>query len=631
MIVLSRADLHNRTASNILLQARQNRDVVFAADAPAALAATKAGTDFTVLEDWVDLKTIGQVVRSAAWCQTNWFDAARPLFTVEGLCWPELDHVAMREFWQEVLMAEVLAKAFLARGCQELVIFGSRLNSPAIGVETNDTRNAFWKALLGKKVVLHHRISFLDLSWLKTLFSKTLKRIGTFAVSRKEAPPAPLPKNPVVLILGHLEALRFRHVVRELQKQFPSQVAVIMGGAEKTLEQEMASIMEFPVTSGAPWPVGSEVTGFLARLPPWLAGREGYSLAKRFLPGLRHVKDKSNGQPWERALRYLDFHFQYYCRYRWPVLHSKTYRYWSALWERFKPKAVMISAFWSTYHLAAILAAKRLGIPTFLLGHGAVALLESSLRSLFVVDHILYETPIQERMYRKAGAPIDRLAHAQGLIAPNEYPSRPLETSVLPPGRYLILVLLEPTSVSGSLIPLIMLKAQMEALRALGNVPVHLKNKVQVLFKVHPYTQDLEVIAATDSRLSAQVLPPDTDLHSVLRVTWLVVATNYTGSALMHVVHTGKPLIHFLTDKTQFDRHFGRLKLFLEAGDIVQTDRELWETVERLLENPATYEHAALRTREFCRIHLGRNVTSPTIGEAVLHCLKTRDSAAFGA
>jgi hypothetical protein len=619
ILCLAGSDLDPAAAKHALIRAHRDGYTIFAMDSAAVEAAVKGGVPYTVLEDWVDAGTIGRVFEVADSCRTNWFEAGREWFTVEGVCWPELDHVVMREFWQDVIMAEALAEVFSARGCGELAVFGSRLPAPAIGGETRDVRNAVFKALLPGKVAIRHRGALLDREWLQSVCSKVVQRVSTRSAPKPLRDDPPIPDKSVVLVIGHLEAFRFRHVVEQLREAFPGRIGVVMGGPVQAMADEMAAVMGLSVATGAPWPVSSVVTSLLARLPPWFSGKSAYRLARRFLTGLRRTSAASAARPWEGALHRLRFHFEYYCRYRWPVFHSKTYAYWRDLWKRIRPEAVIISGFWSTYHLAAVLSAKSEGIPTMVIPHGAVGLLEGSLRTLFVMDHVLYETATQQRMYCAAEAPQECLIECRGLIADNEYAMTPLAARA-PGEKRLVLVLLEPTFGHTALIPHILLKAQIEALSALGDPPRHLKDELDVRFKVHPYYPDMEIIAAAGERLADRVLPTDTDLRSVLDDAWLVIAANYGGSALMHVMRTGQPVIQFITDDTREGRFPAFSDLFREGCERVRTRDELWDAVTRLLTDPEAYREASARTARFCREHAECR-DAPGIAEVVRRCV----------
>ncbi len=114
--------------------------------------------------------------------------------------------------------------------------------------------------------------------------------------------------------------------------------------------------------------------------------------------------------------------------------------------------------------------------------------------------------------------------------------------------KWRVLALLDTTGVGPNLVPLISLQAQLNALKVLAAAPADLTERLDLYIKVHPFYQDLEIVAAAGKDLLKRVLPPKADLHELISEASLVVAVNYVGSALVHVLRAGRPLLYLLTE-----------------------------------------------------------------------------------
>ncbi len=609
------SDLDPTTGREFLRKFSQKGYTVLALDSDAMATAVRAGLDYTLLEDWLGPERILRAIDDAALCEIGWYQPAREEFTVDGICWPEFDHVAMMWFWQNVMLAEAFAKAFIGSDGQELKIFGNRFRHAAVFTDPSDVCNAVWKKELGTKVVELKRGRPFPENLLRQIRENAFRRIrgllGGSAASAQDTVSDFL-EGSIVFVLGQLEARRFGHIAVDLLKRFPAKVAAVLGGPYQEAAQEMTFILGVPVASGASWPLSPRWAFF----PNLLLSAAGSSLEKRFRHAYQLAVEASHDKPWDKALRHLRFHFKYYFGHRWPVLHSTTFAFWSNLWSQYRPRAVVVTNVWSSYYLSACVAAKRLGIPTVLAAHGGVQLLPPGIENLFAMDHVLYESNLQRSIYSDAGVSDTKLTPCRGLIAANEY-----ETQKFSPwsanNKWRVLILLDTTGVGPNLVPLISLRAQLDALKILEALPADLTEKLDMYIKVHPFYQDLEILAAAGKDLLKKVLPPKADLHELISEAALVVAVNYVGSALVHVLRAGLPLLYLLTEHEPMlkrpDRSFD---FFIEAATVVRTADQFWTAVRDFFSDDAATERMCIKSQVFARHHLDSS-GAPEIGEAL--------------
>ena len=617
------SDLDPSAGSDFLQRSCREGYALLALDSDAMAAATQAGLNYTLMDDWVKADKILRAVEDAAACETGWYEPARDEFTVDGICWPEIDHVAMMWFWQNAMMAEEFGKAFVDRRDRELKVFGHRLPRPAVFTDPSDVCNVFWKKELPGKTVEVHRSWRLPKGIVQEFRRKASRRIRGL-VGRSVAPKPDQDliflEGSVVLVLGQLEARRFAHVVTDMRRHLPEKAAAVLGGPYKEAADEMAAILGIPAATGATWPLS----------PRWLMVESLFSrtdtaaIEDRFWRGYDIALLESPGTLWEKALHSLKFHFKYYLGHRWPILHTKSFEFWLSLWSMHRPKAVIVTNAWTSYYLSACLAAKRLGIPTFLAAHGGVQLLPPNLGKLFVMDHVLYEGRLQRSTYTRTGLAADKLTECRGLIAENEYEQKKFNPWSSD-NKWRLLALLETTGVGPNLVPLISLSAQLQALRILASPPADLNNRLDLALKVHPYYSDLGMIAAAGEDLIKKLLPTASDLHGLIDQSHLVVAVNYVGSALVHAFRAGRPVIYLLTENESMqkrrDRHFN---LFTDGTTTVQTADQFWTAVREYFTDAEAAERMSFKAKEFTRRNLDSNKTAG-VGEVLSQFFPTSE------
>ncbi len=588
-----------RNAARILRSCPEEGCTVLALDVAAVGTAIASGVPFTVLDDWLSVEDLLRAKISAAHAEREWFATARAEFTADGICWPDLDHHALYYFWRDVLLAEAFAITCASRNVGLLRFWHGHAGEPALYYNPADICGSLWKGLLSTRVELRRVNSSNAMLRGARRLRQPLRHLAHRALCRpfsrclrSGATQVALPAAGVVFALNEGEVHRFSPAIRELAATHPGMVSLaLLSGNEKSAGT-IAAALAVPVAPGPP-----------ATAPP-------RHLARQFLDGYAKVRRNSSGQPWEAALEHLASTFVSSCTRRWPTL-ALSLGHWVGLWRRTRPAVVVVSTLPDGESQLPAAAAKRCGVPSYAVPHGAGI---TRTYDQIAADRVLYDWRIHSRIYRLSGTPEDRMIPCRDLIASEEYPMRNL---VLPaattPARALVLT--NPVGFPMHLAPSITMSAQRDALRTAASPPPRLRSLLSLAIKTHPHWPDRELFAAIDIAPNVQLLAPDVSLEDALRQTDFVIALNYCGGALIHAARAHKPIVFFWTDPL-----FGRTEpyryadLYLAAGTVTRTPEELWEAARALVEDPLARNAALGRVGAFTRGNLiGEGY--PTLGE----------------
>ena len=612
------SDLDPVTGPEFLLKSNREGYALLALDSGAMAAATAVGLDYTLMEDWLSPETILRAIEDAALCETGWYEPARDEFTVEGICWPELDLLAMHWFWRTAMIAQAASREFRRRRIDELRFFGPRFARPAALTERSEVWNALWKEEFRERAVELTSRERRETPLRKELLSRAATRLRSLVGNTAGHPSGAeqvVREGSIILMLAQLDTHRTLPLVEDLSRHFPGRVAGVAGGPYRTVAQDMSRQLNIPVAPGAPTPLSPQVP--LA--PLWMRKTIDSGLQAKFLAGCRSALERSAGQVWERILRVDRFHFNYYCKHRWPFLHKMTFPFWLQLWGAVKPALILVSNI-NAYYQSACVAAQQLGIPTALIPHGGVQGFPRSLTKLLLTDYVLYEGEHQRRTFEKAGASPSRLIGCRAILGKDEYPTRTLRLTPAQT-KLRVVALLNPIADGQNLIPLITARAQLEALRVLAAAPPDIEKKVDICLKVHPSYNDLGIITAASEDLPDKALPPESDLEQLLEETDLFVAVNYMGSALVPVLLAGKPCIYLLTEsQVMLARPDWNLTLLMEGTTLVRNGHDLWHTIRAFDSDPDVKFKMELKSRQYSEKYLDTS-RLPTMPELIKELL----------
>ena len=603
------SDLARTDSERFLRKARRMGYELVALDSSALALARSADVPYSLVEDYLDPAILASVVRDADEARRKWFEPARDLFTVDGVCWPELDQLTVYAAWQNALLALRWADKMSRDGVREFRFF--RHFSPRFQVqwERSDIAAVLWEQALPG-------IARPKLSFEAFRPASLLSGAGRAAhrILRRREPPTsvgngePIETGSIFVLMAELEALRFSEIVVGLHERFPGKVAVAVAKPYPEVPDEIRWKSLVPIVYGPLAPPESWEAWNLWKL----TARNKFRLGERFVQGYEKAISAAGGTPWEKALPAMRFQFEYCARLRWPWLCERTYGFWRSLWDRVRPAAVLCSSLEDATILTPVAAAKRLGIRTCSLPHGGIHLCHGRP----IVDYAFCGNSPQRRLYEDLSVPASRLIASRDLVAPSEYRSARQET--LAENRKLrLLALTDTTDLGANLMKWLSLSSQFIALNALASPPREMADKVELVVKVHPRYSDLDIISAVSPKLLARVLPPDSDLHTAVGECDLVVAVNYWGSALIHVLMAGKPVVYLLTESDPLVHKVRSLfGLFQDGTTVVRTPEEFWSLIHAFMTDPAVAASMCEKSRSFAEAQLDYS-RFPGVAEAV--------------
>lgn len=574
-------------------------------DASALAETVRASLAHTLVDDWLEPQARADARRLAYRWERSWFSSAREDFSTGGVCWPDLDRHAMWWFWQEVAFAEKLGKAFAAKGVVRLRFSERRKRRPGLYYYSADVFSAYWNSLLTElgidcEVTTQATSIAFSLSFARRVWRQMRRLARRFlGTARNFSPAQPRDlEGKIVIALNAGESHRFAAIIQELVREFPGQVAGAILNASVEEAQRVAAEHGIPVAIG-PTYVASD-----ARI-------QGH-----FMEALEKARETAGSQPFAKPLRILDFHFEYFCRQRWPGL-AAALQHWVDLWRHARPRAIVVSSLYDAESQLPAEAARSLGLPTFSIPHGAVGVWDDLIRA----ESLLYSIEPQRQGWYMAGISQERLIGCRGTVTKAEYPVVPGQHIAETEACCSILVLSNPvTSCTRRLLPGASIAEQIEGIRALVNPPADLAGQIKVCFKTHPGYPEVEIFEASSSDARTHLLPPNADLHTALQGADLVVALNYDGSALVHAVLAGKPIVFcWLDAHIGYNGHFNSSEHWLEAGEVVRGAPELWDTIRCLLDDAVYAGRLCSKARGYADKYLD-DTRYPSMADIMRDC-----------
>lgn len=597
LIAMFGADMEEKNGE-AFLQAKKQGYGILALDARAIGIAADSGVNYTLIDDWVGSTSMLRAKKKAMKCEREWFRAVKDIVTSEGVCWPEFDHHAMHWFWLDAMLAFELASALRKWGVREVSFLRHSPRRPMVYYSASDVYSTVLEVELDgvacphetsrkgspnhPKPLMTHVLSFMGRgrNVLKTARRLAYEKAATGKSDDLHLLPQSAQaglKDKIVLVFNPSEFHRFTPIVSHLRGALPGKIAGVITTPDRNLAERFAAEWSVDVFCS---PSASLVDTI---------GK------KQFQEGYQKACEASVGEPWQRPLRDLEFHFDYYATIRWPDLVSKL-RAWSELWRVSCPKAVLVSSLQDSESQLPAEAANRLGISSYSIPHGAGT---TRCWDQVAAENILYSFLTQKTVLERSGIASRRLVPCSGVLVENEYSMNPTNVRGRPEA-WRVLGLTNPIGFGGCITPAISPSAQLLALRALDSPPSDIANRLLLTIKVHPKYQDVEMIRAAGRSLGKKVLPPNSDLKTLLQRVDLVVAVNYCGSAVVHTLRAGMPIVYFWTDSLIGLREpYTYADLFLPGGNIARDPERLWGIVREFFTSHGFAERMRCKARRF--------------------------------
>ncbi len=377
---------------------------------------------FMVITDWLDTKTMIEIQDIANNCQHNWFKPIHQEFTSSGICWPEFDHHAMKEFWLDAICSLKLADAFRGSNLEEIMIIKENNPTPTLFYEGCGIHHNLWEIELGdilniidskesvdsinnnrifqKKLypIFLKVIEFINALQNNTSLKNKIKitidsifRVISILLVRIRFPLGRLYLNTddlngkFAFLASSTELSRSEDLLHDLKSTFPKNVVIIPNKMDKLAAYLVSKKWKLPV-------IQAKQKNNICN-----------NLSEKFSNAYTELVKLTENQTINKILKALPFHFLYYCNYRWPML-DRDFKNYLHLFS-YKPPKLLIGA--HLYHaewIIPILAAKRCGIDTISIPHGFVQvshnynLFLTTKKSLF--DYILYVYPLQKEIFK---------------------------------------------------------------------------------------------------------------------------------------------------------------------------------------------------------------------------------------
>lgn len=653
LFVFSGADLYS-FEENFLEELQIKGFGFLAIDVKAMEFASLHNFPYTIINDWLDTKTMLEIQEIAWDCENNWYTPVREEFTSNGVCWPEFDHVAMQWFWLDAITSLKLADAFRKRGIKELLIIKQKKPVPVVFFIGCGVHQTIWEKELADIITIIEPNSGQDTSHLRTgerervqyIFSKldefinSIKKIPSLkrrlkliihsiikiilsmivqfkiSISCVYSPPEIL-TGKIAFLASPAELNRSHDLLKDLISTFPKNVVIIPHQMTKVDVYKTIKTWKIPVIQ---IPENSNVD---------------FTISKKFLKGYEDLTKESSERTWESIVDDVRFHFLYYCQNRWPNLNH-LFKSYLKIFLKNPPKVIIGAALnYAEWHLP-ILAAKKCEIKTISIPHGVnfvsstVGASESEQELLF--DYNLYREKInKEILHQIDGIHEKKLVACKNCTDVNSHSTQIVKSS-FSQNAWKILVLFDPTyRYSNEKYPLIypMYKnpqIQIDAIKNLNSPPDDLKGKISIKFKVHPFFSELELFRAAGGDAVKNVLPTDTQLQSVLEETDLVIGVNYFGSALFHALKNNNSIILYCNDdffETSYNRDGEFFALFGNSIKIAKNSDDLWNLIRTFFTDPAVSTKMKLDVTVFSKQFLD-NSSFPTIGNVVKEIIQPR-------
>ncbi len=586
---------------------------LLALDSSAAAQATRAGLPYTLPDDWIPPEALASALEAAGRAEREWFLPAEDAFTVDGLCLPYLDIENMGWFWRDAMVSIQLARAFRRADVEAVNVFGRLFRRSAVGCAPSDVLPTILLSELQERLHVSINSRALKEEIAAPLIQRGLTRVLGPKNRRPALEPTPvedLPRGGVVLVLSAADAPGLMHTAEQLVERFPGRAAVIVCdplGADSSLQQLRERV---PLAYGPPSPR----SGLVSSLPTSLLPKVDRTLAGRFLEGYSTVLRESEGKPWHMVLEDCDFHFRFYCAYRWPHLRRNVIRGWEDTWDRLLPRAVIVTSRPDApFQFAAATAGSR-GVPTFaLLGADEPA---RPRRIALRADHVLIDAPLCRSFLKQDDEPEARLTGYRSASAakrPRREPVRSKRSRKTPR----ILAFIEPIVEGPNVSAGFSIKARIRGVQALLNARRDMSVSVDFVALPHPNPPDLEILEAAGADGLLTLLPSETPLDTAIDDSDLAVTVNHLGPALIPCFRRGLPVILLLSRggpsyHGMDDRYAGLQKGCLTAG----SPDEFRRAVERFFTDPDFEETARSRTREFAARELDGS-SYPTLPELI--------------
>ena len=554
-------------------------------DGPAVGFVDRAGLPFTLLDEYLGINAFQDARAQAFYFEENWFKPVREAFTVAGNCWPELDRDAMFWFWRDAALTIKLAETFLENGGTRLKLFQSRVLRPALYYYRSDIHAVILNSLLAGKTHPVVMPSAFKNSCEYSFYDQAIT-FDTPSRNQNELDYGVL-ADKIVFALNPGEFHRFKTVFDQLSENFPGKLSAVILYPDQALARNLTTRYHLPVVC------------------PSRADGVDFSDRHQFEKGFSALSQSADSNDRYNLFSILRYHFTCHYNQRWPSLQADL-KAWHGLWGRHLPRTVIVSNLTDCESQLPAEAANQHRIATFSIPHGAWGVNKTA----GVSKHVLYNFPLQKILYDKKGFATDRLKRCRNITTQNEYPV--VTQNAFPTQKtWRILALTDPVFIEGCMNTFLEPMGQLEALRILANPPMDLARRICLRIKVHPGYPNLELPGLVSAVFAQKVLPTNSELEPIAAAADLILAVNYVGAAIIHVLRLGKPIIFLWTERLVGATNkcdMGHiLSVTRAAGIVVEKAEDLWQKIGEFFTDSQVSGALCNRAKTFSETNFGNH------------------------
>jgi hypothetical protein len=599
------------------------------------------GYSSTAMTDVLPADVIHRLRLEAVRLSETWFLPYQDLFTDDGFVLPYLDRFAMAWCFTEALIARELFRR-CAADAHEIVIVDSPRKLTVWGAAPPDAANAVWRWMGAKTLTPDPSPSGRGEKAPLPLNQFSLQRFwkSYFGVKRSSyaASDSPLPEgeglgvrvflktsNRIVSLASNWllnpllrDAIRGREYAALMVVYYleASRYSAIAGTLERAFGDRFAKMTTDYVHRAE---TGGTVWNPMPTLRP-------YWTARRVGEGMRRAFETWKAQPYQGdypelfANPHLHFKFRHFITERFPRAAQTAADTLFTL-RRLHPKTIIVTSVAIHHQPQIIAAAGRLGIPVMTVPHSGIPTapeitLTGERGIVWTQDFIDWWGRGGEAKSEGAAAGFGINSNQLVMVGlPQEIVLHGYEQQAVQPstsGKKTILALLSAATLDtlahGDM------AAHWDTLKALANVPEHLRESIRLIFKLHPgadYQYFYEQVRQSSPAPDAIEIVKNASLLDLVREADLSVSVNIPTSAYLLPLEAGKPLLHVQTIVLPGIRF--ALGGWQGASVIRQPDL-IWSTLESALLDAA----AILEDNRRFRAYL-----SPDMGEPLDNIITT--------
>lgn len=561
-----------------------------ALDSVAIERISRLNLPYTIIHDWLDVPDILQIQDSAWNCEINWFQEFREEFTYNGICWPEIDHMAMHWFWLEVLLSDRIVTIFRKNNIKNFLIISQNVSNLVFWDTSGSICKEIWKNEFENCITIIDKKTETFTN-LKNNNENVFSKFNQFIYS----PPEILKEKIAYCIGSNIEITRSTQIIQDLKRNFPNEIVFIPIFVSEKDICKIVNQWKIPILA----PVVD------------LIDKNLEDLKQKFSNGFQNSLKSSNNTIWRKYFSILNFYFLHFCQFRWPILNNFYVKYCD-IFTHNKPKILINSVLNFAEWSIPVLAAKQVMIPTLSMPHGV--LFDPSKRFLssdliHQYDFYLTNNLLSKEIVKlNCVLPDKKIRGCNNCIDTNEYIVKK-KSHYFSRHKFSILILFNPVMMyQGRLIYSTKnARIQIETLELFEKLSQKYSDSVEIKYKVHPGYPELELFYAANIPVEQKILPINSETESVLEETDLIFGVNYYGSALIQVLKNKKPFINYINDEPymlSYQKESEAPKIFDSFIKSLYSPAEIIQCLDRLISDPSLLCQIIKKEEEFSKRYL---------------------------